>query len=55
MSLLMQADDGTTTRAGEDFTVTEGELVVGHLVGLTALIHNESSLGFFKRRGAVNW
>lgn len=51
----MQSSDGTTRRAGEDFHVTEGEIVVGHFVGLTALIHNESNLGFFKRRGALNW
>lgn len=48
--LYIQTSDGNTQRAGDDFRVTGGEIVVGHLVGLTALVHNESSLGFFKRR-----
>ncbi|XP_064384033.1 tumor protein p63-regulated gene 1-like protein [Halichondria panicea] len=52
---IQETSDGNTQRAGDDFRVTGGEIVVGHLVGLTALVHNESSLGFFKRRGAVNW
>lgn len=51
----MQASGGTSMRAGADFHVVEGEIVIRHLIGLTALVHNESSVGFFKRRGAVNW
>ena len=40
---------------GEVFTVKEGDIVVDTYFGVSALIHNSSNLGFFKRRGAVNW
>ena len=38
-----------------EFVVKEGELLVNSLVGLSALVHNGSNLGFNKRRGAANW
>lgn len=40
---------------GEVFTVKEGDIVVDTYFGVSALIHNSSNLGFFKRRGAINW
>jgi hypothetical protein len=39
----------------EEYHVTEGDVVVRSYVGLGALIHNDSNLGFFKRRGLMNW
>ena len=39
----------------EDYHVTEGDIVVGTYLGIGALIHNDSNLGFFKRRGLMNW
>lgn len=39
----------------EEFSVKPGDLIVNSLVGLSALVHNGSNLGFFKRRGAANW
>ena len=39
----------------EEFKVKPGDLVVNSFVGLSAMIHNGSNLGFNKRRGAANW
>ena len=39
----------------EEYHVTEGDIVIGSYVGLGALIHNDSNMGFFKRRGLMNW
>ena len=41
--------------APEEFSVTEGDIVINYYFGLSALVHNQSYLGFFKKRGAINW
>ena len=41
--------------APEEFSVTEGDIVIDYYFGLSALVHNQSYLGFFKKRGAINW
>ena len=40
---------------GDTFCIKEGVIEVDTYLGVSALIHNSSNLGFFKRRGAVNW
>ena len=46
---------GSASSVVEEYNVTDGDIVVGSYVGLGALIHNDSNLGFFKRRGLMNW
>lgn len=50
-----QRSSKSEASGGEVFTVKEGDIVVDTYFGVSALIHNSSNLGFFKRRGAVNW
>lgn len=38
-----------------EFSKTEGNLVIDYYLGTSAMIHNQSYLGFFKKRGALNW
>lgn len=38
-----------------EFKVIEAPLEVNHYLGVSAMVHNESYLGFFKKRGALNW
>ena len=40
---------------GDTFAIKEEPIAVETYLGVSALIHNSSNLGFFKRRGAVNW
>ena len=35
--------------------VVEEDIVFDYYLGLTAMVHNQSFLGFFKKRGALNW
>ena len=39
----------------EEFKVKTEEIVIDTYLGVSALIHNQSHLGFNKRRGAVDW
>ena len=39
----------------EEFSITEGDIVIDYYFGLSALVHNQSYFGFFKKRGAINW
>lgn len=41
--------------APEEFSITESDIVIDYYFGLSALVHNQSYLGFFKKRGAINW
>ena len=38
-----------------EFKLTEEPLHVNHYLGVSAKVHNDSYLGFFKKRGALNW
>lgn len=38
-----------------EFQKIEGDIVIDYYLGLSAMIHNQSYLGFFKKRGALNW
>lgn len=40
---------------GEGFALEEGDIVMDTYLGMTALVHNQSNMGFFKRRGLVDW
>ena len=40
---------------GVDFAVTEGPVWTETYFGIAQLIHNQSHLGFNKRRGGVDW
>ena len=50
-----QGGEGGATATPEDFKVKEGDIVFSTYFGLSALVHNQSHLGFNKRRGAVDW
>ena len=39
----------------EEYHVKEEDIVVDSYLGVSALLHNDSNLGFFKRRGLINW
>lgn len=41
--------------AVEEYHVNEEDIVINAYVGMSALVHNGSNLGFFKRRGLMNW
>ena len=38
-----------------EFKVADAEISVNHYLGVSAMVHNDSYLGFFKKRGALNW
>ena len=38
-----------------EFQKIEGDIIIDYYLGLSAMIHNQSYLGFFKKRGALNW
>lgn len=50
-----QASSSEATPTFPEFNITEGEIIFDYYIGLSALVHNQSFLGFFKRRGALNW
>ena len=39
----------------EEYHVNEEDIVVDTYLGVSALVHNDSNMGFFKRRGLMNW
>ena len=41
--------------ASAELSVTEGDIIIDYTFGPSALVHNQSSLGFFKKHGAINW
>ena len=43
--------------APEEFSITDGDIVIDYYFGFSALVHNQSYmyLGFFKKCGAINW
>lgn len=45
----------SSDESAADFKITEGPLVVDHYLGVSAMVHNQSFMGFFKKRGAINW
>lgn len=45
----------STGGASPDIPLVEEDISFDYYLGLTALVHNQSFLGFFKKRGAVNW
>ena len=44
-----------TQSTPEEVTITEGDIVINYYFVLGALVHNQSYLSFFKKRGAINW
>ena len=38
-----------------DIPLVEEDIEFDYYLGLSAMIHNQSFLGFFKKRGAMNW
>ena len=40
---------------GADFEITEGPVWSETYLGVAALVHNQSHLGFNKRRGGLDW
>lgn len=45
----------SSSSALEEYHVKEEDIVVNSYLGMSALVHNDSNLGFFKRRGLMNW
>ena len=39
-----------TKLAPEEFSITEASIVIDYYFGFSALVHNQSYLGFFKKR-----
>ena len=50
-----QASLSEATPSIAEFKITQGEIIFDYYLGLSALVHNQSFLGFFKKRGALNW
>ena len=52
-----QQDEASASSSSvvEDYHVKEEDVVVSSYLGMSALVHNDSNLGFFKRRGLMNW
>lgn len=50
-----QDEASASTSTPEEYHVKEGEIVISTYLGVSALVHNDSNLGFFKRRGLMNW
>ena len=50
-----RARSSTSTSDTPLFDITESEIVFDYYLGVSALVHNQSYLGFFKKRGAINW
>ena len=50
-----QASSSEATPSIPEFNITQGEIIFDYYIGLSALVHNQSFLGFFKKRGAINW
>ena len=51
-----QQDEASASSASvEEYHVKEEDIVIGTYLGVSALVHNDSNLGFFKRRGLMNW
>ena len=44
-----------SAEATEEFRIQEAEIVCDTYFGFTALLHNRSNLGFFKRTGLASW
>ena len=44
-----------TASVPEEFSITEGDIVIDYYFSFSALVHNQSCLGFIKKRGAINW
>ena len=47
--------EGATATEATKFTVKEGEIVIDTMWGISAMVHNQSNLGFNKKRGAVDF
>lgn len=47
--------EGATAAEPTEFQVKNEDILFTTYFGLSASIYNQSSLGFFRRRGAVNW
>lgn len=50
-----KARSSDSSSSTPQFDITEGDIVFDYYLGVSALIHNQSYLGFFKKRGAINW
>ena len=50
-----EASAASPASAFEEYHVKEEDVVVDAYIGIGALVHNDSNLGFFKRRGLMNW
>lgn len=50
-----QQQEGEASASHAEFRVKQGDIIFNTYFGLSALVHNQSNLGFFKRRGAVDW
>ena len=50
-----QQQEGEASVSPAEFRVKQEDIVFTTYFGLSALVHNQSNLGFFKRRGAVDW
>ena len=48
-------EEGAIAAEPTEFQVKNENIVFTTYFGLSASIYNQSSLGFFRRRGAVNW
>ena len=54
MGMLREGQEAAASVAAE-FKVADTEITVNHYLGVSAMVHNDSYLGFFKKRGALNW
>ena len=51
-----QQDEASASSSSvEEYHVKEEDIVISTYLGVSALVHNDSNLGFFKRRGLMNW
>lgn len=50
-----QDEASASSSTPEEYHVTEEDITIDSFMGMSALVHNGSNLGFFKRRGLLNW
>ena len=53
--VIKEFNSESSTGASPDIPFVEEDIVFDYYLGLSAMIHNQSYLGFFKKRGALNW
>ena len=55
MQAKTQPPEGASNTSPIPFEIKKADIVLDTRLGLSAMVHNQSSLGFSKKRGLVDW